>query len=398
MNNTKINKYMDFNQFPHDKRGYISWKDSVGITANFFYNEEMHVITIIDYGNPDNLHITVQIDDMPYKTVYIKKIKNLAFEDLFYKREYYYDIGENVNNVIILEQTIKKVTNNKELRGYSNIKAYKVRCTADGYEYVVAESELRNGHGCPVCSGNIVVKGINDLATTNPDVIKYLYDKEDAYIYSKGSGKYIWVKCIYCGYKKRIKVNDLTKSGYFGCQKCNDRMSYPNKFAHELFSQLRDQYLYYDIEYTPSWAGRFKYDNYIELTNGIKMFVEMDGHLHYRDNETKVAENDELKNRLAIKHNITMIRIDCNYSDYLKRYEYIKNNVIKMISPFFDLTNVDWDKCNKAGLSNKVIEVVEYYNQYKYMSISQIANMFNYAESTIRNYLTIGNKLGLCDY
>lgn len=394
----KINKQIDLNQLPHNKRGYISWKDSVGMTINFFYYEEKHTITIIDYGNPDDMHITIQIDDMPSETVYIDKVRKLMFDHLFVKPNYYYNIGDTVNGVIILEQCLKRVTDNKEVRGFSNRKAYRVKCIEDKYEYVASEYELRNGCGCPVCSGNIIVRGINDLATTNPEVIKYLDNKEDAYVYSRGSGKYVWVKCIFCGYKKQIKVNDLAKLGYFGCQRCSDGLSYCNKFAHELFSQLEGQYSYYNIEYTPDWAGRFRYDNYIELYNGKKMFVEMDGHFHYRNNEVKTIENDKLKNKLAMEHDIEMIRIDCNYPDCSSRHKYIRDNVVKMLSQFFDLSNINWDKCNNAGLSNKLIEVVEYYNQYEYASISQMANVFNCAKSTIRKYLTVGNELGLCDY
>lgn len=394
----KVDKYIDFNQFPHNKRGHISWKDSVGTIADFFYCGERHIMKIINYGYPDAMHITIKIDDMKPETVYIDKVRKLFFDHLFISPNYAYNVGDIVNQLIILEQCFKKSRDNNSISGVANRVAYKVRCLKDGYEYIVFECDLKNGHGCPVCSGNIVVMGINDLATTDPNIIEYLYDKNDAYRYSRGSGKYICVKCIHCGYIKQIKVNDLTKLGYFGCPKCNDGLSYCNKFAHELFAQLKEQYLYYDIENSPDWAGKLKYDNYLELLNGTRIFVEMDGHLHYRNDEKYKSKYDKLKNKLAIEHNIKIIRVDCNYPDSLSRYKYVKENMIKAISNFFDLSNVDWNKCNESGLSNKLIDVVEYYNRNVHMSISQIARIFGYGVTTVRNYIEIGNDLGLCDY
>lgn len=396
--NKKIDKYIDLNQFPHNKNGCISWKDSVGMTIDFFYFGEKHIMNIIDYGNPDNLHITIRIDDMPSEIVYPGKIKNLLFDHLFVPHDYFYDIGKVVNGLIIIEQCFKKNKDIECVSGFSNRNAYKVKCVKDGYEYIVLESSLKNGHGCPVCSGNIVVKGVNDLATTDLNIVQYLCNKEDAYKYSRGSGKYVWVQCVHCGYKKQIKVNDLTKLGYFGCPKCSDGLSYCNKFAHELFTQLKNQYLFYDLEYSPKWAGKLKYDNYIELHNGVKIFVEMDGHLHYRNDEKYKTKYDELKNKLAADHNIEMIRVDCNYPNSTNRYRYVKENVIKAISAFFDLSCIDWDKCNKSGLSNKLIEVVEFYKQHEYMTIKHIADTFGYGISTIRKYVEIGNDLGLCNY
>ena len=37
MSCVKTNKYIDLNQFPRDKNGNISWKDSVGVVVDFYY-------------------------------------------------------------------------------------------------------------------------------------------------------------------------------------------------------------------------------------------------------------------------------------------------------------------------------------------------------------------------
>ena len=48
-----------------------------------------------------------------------------------------------------------------------------------GHPYsIVVNQRTKRGYGCPYCSGHRVLKGINDLATTNPDLAKeWNYDK-----------------------------------------------------------------------------------------------------------------------------------------------------------------------------------------------------------------------------
>jgi hypothetical protein len=52
-----------------------------------------------------------------------------------------------------------------------------------------------NGSGCPVCSGNKVLAGFNDLATTHPEIAKQA-DGWDPRTISKGSNKKLRWKCI----------------------------------------------------------------------------------------------------------------------------------------------------------------------------------------------------------
>ena len=45
----KQEKYIDLNQFKKDKTGKILWKDNVGKTIEFYYNNKKHTIEIIEY-------------------------------------------------------------------------------------------------------------------------------------------------------------------------------------------------------------------------------------------------------------------------------------------------------------------------------------------------------------
>ena len=385
------NKYIDLNQFPHNKNGKISWKDSVGTVASFLFDKNIHQIKILDYM--DCRRIKIEIDDNFIKIVQSGDIVNLCFEKLFYQPTYYYNVGDVVNNAEILEQT--KIKHTKSEKYFQ--KAYKCRCLKDGNLFVISECDINRGRGCPLCASKIVIKGINDIATTNPEIIKYFENKEDIYKYTFQSSKKVDVKCPVCGFKKKMSICSLCNNG-FSCDVCSDGISYPNKFAHELFRQLSNQYLEYEYEYeySPDWVGDYRYDNYIKIFDDKEIIVEMDGAYHYID---KWGNNhDKEKDKLAELHNINIIRIDCNYKKVAERFEYIKNNVVDALKDYFDLSLVDWDKCDLYAVSSIIIEVAKYYNDNQRASNADIAKHFNISMDTLRSYLRIGKRLGLCSY
>lgn len=388
-----IDKYIDLNQFPLNKRGNISWKNSVGTVADFYYCGEKHTLKILGYGNPTNEFVTFQVDDMSPDAARTQKIKYLLFDDLFYKPIYLYNIGDVVNGTIILEQLYLKRTENSTKKE----KFYKCRCLVDEYEYIVQEHELKNGRKCPKCVGRILIVGHNDLATTDPDIATYLLDKEDGYKYTRGSSEHVWVVCPICKHKKLVKITDLVHRG-FSCTKCSDGLSYPNKFAFDVFMQINEQYQEHISEYSPDWIKPKKYDNYILFKDGKEIIVEMDGGFHNERQGKYAAKYDKYKDNLAKEHGINVIRIDCSYSNITKRFDCVKTEFIKNLSQYFDLSNVDWDSANKAGISSRLVKVVNYYNEHPFMSNQQIADKFHLNVVTIRHYLAIGERLGLCKF
>ena len=58
-----------------------------------------------------------------------------------------------------------------------NQKWYKYKCNKCGWnEGWIEETKLIDKRGCSCCRGFTVVKGINDVATSNPNVVKYFVD------------------------------------------------------------------------------------------------------------------------------------------------------------------------------------------------------------------------------
>lgn len=386
----KQDKYIDLMQFPHNGKGQISWKDSVGTVAEFFYNGERHELEILEKIRAD--YFKIRVDDIVIDKSHTSKITGLMFEKMFYKPNYDYDIGEIVNGLIITEH-LRVLCGD----GKGKEKAYGVKCAKDGYEFTTIESSLRNGHGCPVCAGKITVTGINDFATIYPELVYLFVDENDAHKYPVNSKVKTKVRCPRCGFEKYMQISEVARCGYVTCDKCSDNVSYPNKFAHELFEQLSDQYLYYEYEYSPDWAGNYHYDNYIEFANGIKVVVEMDGQFHY-DERFDAVNNDVEKDKLCHEHDIVMIRVDCNYYHTDCRFNHIKSNVIQKLYGYFDLSCVNWEKCDESGMSSIVYDIAEFYTSHPKWGLDDIARRFKIGRTTIYSYMHMAEKLGLCTY
>lgn len=59
-------------------------------------------------------------------------------------------------------------------------------------------NRTKNSAGCPVCTGKLVVPGVNDLATTNPELLKdwdYERNSLEPNEISAGSTKKVWWRC-----------------------------------------------------------------------------------------------------------------------------------------------------------------------------------------------------------
>ena len=227
----------------------------------------------------------------------------------------------------------------------------KCQCTICHHQWDATPANLLRGRKCPVCSNKVVVVGINDIATTNPEIIDYLVNKEDIYKYTKGSGKIISAKCPHCNYIKQLTVKELVQYG-IRCPNCSDNISYPNKFSYAFLSQLPIEN--HIKEYSPDWIKPRRYDNYFEY-QGQAYILEMDGGWHYKDNilsgQTlkETQDIDNYKDMMAEQHDITIIRIDCQKSDKV----YIAKNILQSrLNTIFDLAIINWDLCDSQRLNH----------------------------------------------
>lgn len=98
----------------------------------------------------------------------------------------------------------------KEVTKGSN-KKFWWKCSK-GHEWQAAPNERTRGYGCPYCSGQRVLRGYNDLATTHPFLLKEWNYEKNAVLpdsISKGSHMKIWWKCSK-GHEWQAQVKNRT--------------------------------------------------------------------------------------------------------------------------------------------------------------------------------------------
>jgi hypothetical protein len=95
---------------------------------------------------------------------------------------------------------------------------------SEGHTWM-ASPNARSRHGCPICSGNQVLVGYNDLATTNPELAAQADGWDPTTISFGSKRKFLW-KCAE-GHNWNAPVK--TRSRGNGCPSCAESGFDPNK-------------------------------------------------------------------------------------------------------------------------------------------------------------------------
>lgn len=399
--------WVDLSNIP--KKGKVfDWMNAVGATIELRYSDCNYVIRITKYI--DYNHIWVSLDGYTDTVMSSSSIIAGKFGRILGKRvhDFRYRVGEVVNNTLLITSTYRE--------GYK--KCYNYKCLVDGYEGHILESNLRKGVGCSVCVNRTVKQGVNDIATTNPEIAKLFYDINDTIKYTAYSGKHVYFKCPRCGCKIKACISNVTQRG-LSCSKCGDGISYPNKFVYNFMEQISNLYNSKEmpLEFTPEknfpWstnfehenkklAGKKTYDMYVDTYNII---IENQGNCHYQDcfsylgdtrSLTEIKENDAIKKHLAISNGIEeshYIVLDCYKSDML----YIKQSIMSSNLPMllnFTEYDIDWELCDKFATSSRIFEVCALWNDGLH-SIKDIAVQTKLSRVTVHKYLHRGEELGI---
>ena len=406
-----INKYLRktfLENLPVKGKTRIDWIHSVGYDIPFIYEDISGIITIMDY-NIKTKKITIKYQDKTIKTN-SPSITKASFGYLLGKKNhsYKYNIGDVIQttngSIKILKQVRTKI--NKTIQ-----KGYIYQCLKDGYIGKKSESNLNKKYacGCPVCCGEVIMNGINDMWTTNPELAKLLADPEDGYKFAQCSNVKVDWKCPNCGCI--IKNKDISKIYLRGlsCPHCSDKILYPEKFMYYLLEDFNIKFVY---QYCPKWCryelnGKQKYGFYDFYIPSKQIIIEMDGGLGHGNRDNKMngqtkeesKEIDNIKDALARQHNIEPIRIDCAY-DNQPRFEYICNSIKKnkAFVANFNLSNINFDLYNIKCQNSILYEICKIKKDNPTWSTIQISNMYHIHYSTVIKYLKVGTKYGWCNY
>ena len=292
-----------------------------------------------------------------------------------------------------------------------NEKMYFTHHLSNGTSHTVYSKPDRiYNHKCPVCSGLQVCVGFNDIWTTNPDLGNLLANPDDGFKYMQNSNKHTDFKCPVCGYICKDKsINQVNRDMDVRCPICKDGISYPNKFIFNSLLQIKDKLDFLDREYRPKWC-KFElkekirtgvYDIYFGINNK-EYIIEMDGGFHEKLHSKEkyytledIKYIDSMKDKLAIEHNIEMIRIDCSY-DYHDRYKYILRNILNSkLSEILPLELIDFEEANIKSQKSLLVEACNLWNNG--YAAHEIMLELNIGKWLVSSYLKQGQKYNLCN-
>lgn len=403
-----MHKYIDLNVLPRHVRGTnrnkIDWINSLGCELYFEYKDINGYLKILDFDkNTQSLKVKYKEKIKRISCYSLTKAKlGVMLDDITkdFKIEIGVIIKDEKRDLVIIDRKRKKIY--KKDGTIESTKWYKYKCNKCGYsEGWKEESSLLNQKsGCPVCCPNpqTVIKGINDIATTSPEMIKYFVNKEDTYKYTKMSKKIVDGKCPDCGYKKKIRISDIALYGV-SCPICSSKISYPERFMSNLLNQLNIEFIHQYSKSNVEWCDNYRYDFYIPKYNII---IETHGGQHYRSSGFRIKLEDQknidkTKRNLALNNNVyDYIELDCSKSNK----NYIKEKILNSkLNKYLDLDKLDWNDIHRRSINNLVKEVCMYYDENKkHKTMQCISNELNINRQTLRKYLKIGSELGWCKY
>lgn len=395
--------WLNLDEIRKTYKGY-DWKKSVGKKIGVRYkwcHDEMEerLFIIKDYIN--SYLILVDKNNNEFKinrdSLYKGKLGNLFDKHTV---EFKYNIGSEINGLKIIDREYRKNKNGQ------NCKYYQYQCEKCGNIDWMIERNLKQGQGCNVCClhPQKVLKGVNDIATTNPELIKYFVNQEDVYKYTTGSNEKALLQCPDCGHQKEMIICQLYRYG-FSCNKCGDGIPYPEKFMVNILSQLNIKFITQLNHITFDWCQNFRYDFYLTDYNII---IETHGRQHYENTTWRVYkethENDIFKYDLAVlngfEYNKNYFVVDSRKSTL----EWMKEYIIKTLGHLFDFSNVDWEKADLECQKSHMILVCQLKKENPDLGTKEIIELIKkeigieYSHVTISRWLNRGNKLGLCHY
>ena len=388
-------------------KGRVNCRAMVGMKLELEYEQEIYIVKIIDYIKGNHSKFLIDYKGSK-KEIQCGSFMAGNFGGVLNKftKSFKFKIGDEIKDesrdIVIIDKEYRetKYTNGKSI----NYKWYKYRCNKCGWdEGWIVEGHLLEGSGCSCCSNRTVVEDINSIWTTDRWMCSLGLSEEDAKTHTKGSGDKVFVICPKCNKKKEIRISHIYKYKSICCS-CGDGFSYGHKYVH---SMLKQNNIRFEDNVTFDWCkfkdykkDKVKSGEYDFVIEDIKTIIEVDGGFHRKDNkmngQTKEESQyiDDMKDKLAKQNGYEVIRIYYN-DDFKIKDNLLKSDIVKIIN----LNNIDWEECERFALSNRVIEICEYWNDKKENeTTSDLESIFKINKNTIIEYLKKGTELGWCNY
>ena len=397
-----MDNWIDLSNVPQRDFGntkVYDWKNSIDVVCSFSCNNTSGLLKIVGYNAKE--HLLSILYNNEKKTIKTDEFRVGKIRTLIGIRSNKYKI--NIGDSFVDEHrnlTILSKRRTKDINGRL-WKEYQYHCNkcnwSDGW---IKENHLLKGVGCSCCSKHTIVPFVNDLYTTNPELIKYFKNIEDTHNTTSCSKKKFLMVCPNCGNEQLYSTDDLMNHG-FSCRKCGDGISYGEKFLYSFLKQVGIEFITQLTHTTFNWCEKYRYDFYIPSLNTI---VEVNGSQHYYNNPNSKGKfknclvNDPIKEQLAKNNGIdNYICIDCSKSEC----SYIKTSIIEsglLNILYIKESDINWESCDDFTTKSFVTVVCDYKNSHAELSTSDISKVFGMARTTIQRYLQRGSELGICIY
>lgn len=321
-------KQIDLSNIPI-KNNHYDWKKSVGKTCNFKFNQYEGTLLITDYKSDGKVtFVKIQYNNIEdwIPTGQLKS-GGIGGKLKFFTSDFYYNIGDILHYKTDIQIISREVRHEDE----RNRKYYTYKCLKCGETNTTTEAILKENKGCPYCAGRIPKKGVNDITTTDPWMVPFFENEQEASQYTFGSTKQIYPYCPVCR-KKQTKpkmICQLYESHRSGCT-CDTYMSFPEQIIFNLLKQNQIHFVHRATHHELPWANQYEYDFYLPENNII---IEAHGLQHYSERGfsqlggktlEEQQQTDKLKEELAKLNNIDYYIIDCRKS----KLDFILENIL----------------------------------------------------------------------
>lgn len=389
----------------------VDWSKSAGYTVRFVHDDIEGEIEIVNY-NKKNRELTILFNDHEYhianNALYAGKICRIIGKRTGgFKYNINDTIFDNKRDLIIVDREYREITKKDFTK--ENEKWYKYSCLRCGNIDWIKEGNLNAGNGCNACCKfNSKAKlGINTIWDTDRWMCDLGVSEEVAKSSLPQSSKKIEVTCPDCGKKKKIAICNITKYKSICCN-CGDGNSYLSKYIISMLDQLE---VNYKTEVKYEWN---KYINpltnkesqasidFVIYKDGREIPLEADGGFH-RQYNNMTGMTAEMQQSIDKQRDDNCLQYLNEETIRISDEGEIRENILNSkLAELFDLSNIDWNKCEEFALKNIVKEVCEYWNNKEEWETTQtIADNNKWGikgVSTIKNYLKKGKKLGWANY
>lgn len=213
------------------------------------------------------------------------------------------------NNSELLKDWDYEANSPNQPSDYSSKSNKKVhwKCHICGNVWQESIAARMNGNGCRVCSNRKIIPGLNDLATTDPEIASQWHPTRNRDLkptqFSRGNGKRVWWICKK-GHSYQATILSRTSKNKKGndCPICNAGTQ--TSFAEQaIYYYVKKQFPDAINRYKPDFLGKMELDIYIP---SIQWAIEYDGRAWHT---AKTREREIKKYKLCKEHGIRLYRI-----------------------------------------------------------------------------------------